>query len=140
MSPPSHPETVDRSPYPDSVDIDLVNALIQIVRSNLDVIVLFAATAGTLVGVAIATARTDIRAARQMSRFLLAVAIVLPFVLLLALVAQPAGFSAMFYESPWYQVALPWAGAIGYLTGLGWMIRIYRADPEPGETTWRYRP
>ena len=22
--------------------------------------------------------------------------------------------------------------------GLSWMVRIYRADPEPGEPTWRY--
>lgn len=42
-------------------------------------------------------------------------------------------------EPPWYEVALPWAGAAGYLIGLGWMIRIYRADPEPDEPTWRYR-
>ena len=45
----------------------------------------------------------------------------------------------MFNEAPWYEAALPWAAAAGYLFGLGWMIRIYRADPEPDEPTWRYR-
>ena len=58
-------------------------------------------------------------------------------------VGAPGGPTPMFEPSPifepWYVEALTWAGAAGYLVGLGWMIRIYRANPEPGERTWRYR-
>ena len=81
----------------------------------------------------------DVRAARRMARLLLGVAIVLPFVALLAWIAQPAGFQPLFNASPWWAEALPWAGATAYAIGLGWMIRIYRADPEPGDPTGRYR-
>jgi len=30
-------------------------------------------------------------------------------------------------------------GLIVPAIGIAWMIRIYRADPEAGERTWRYR-
>ena len=30
-------------------------------------------------------------------------------------------------------------GACGILIGLIWMIRLYRADPEPDQRAWRYR-
>jgi hypothetical protein len=81
----------------------------------------------------------NVPAARQMARNLLAVAIAMPFFVLAGLVIQPGGFRGMIYEPPWYELSLPWVGAFGYLFGLGWMIRIYRADPEPDEPTWRYR-
>ena len=74
-----------------------------------------------------------------MARNLLAVAIAMPFFVLAELVIQPGCLCGMFYEPTWYEIALPWVGAFGYLFGLGWMIRIYRADPEPDEPTWRYR-
>ncbi len=79
-------------------------------------------------------------AARRMARLLIGTAIVLPILTFFAWIAQP-GFTGgpMFYEAPWYEAALPWAAAAGYLFGLGWMIRIYRADPEPDRGTWRYR-
>jgi hypothetical protein len=80
----------------------------------------------------------DALAGRWMARHLLAIAVALPFLVLIAWVVQPGSISGM-YDPPWYVSALPWAGAAGYLLGLGWMIRIYRADPEPGERTWRYR-
>jgi hypothetical protein len=54
-------------------------------------------------------------------------------------IASPSGFEPMF-GPPWYVDALPYlAAAAVYLVGLGWMIRIYRARPEDGERTWRYR-
>lgn len=28
---------------------------------------------------------------------------------------------------------------VGVVGGLAWMIRIYRADPEPDQAAWRYR-
>jgi hypothetical protein len=83
--------------------------------------------------------RWDGLAGRAVAKHMIIFAVLLPVAILLAWVAQPGHFGPMFYEPPWYEVALPWAGAIGYLVGLGWMIRIYRADPEPEEPTWRYR-
>jgi hypothetical protein len=79
-------------------------------------------------------------AARRMSRLLIAIAIFLPIIMFVAWSAQP-GFTGgpMFGEPPWYQATLPWAAAAVYMFGLGWMIRIYRADPEPDRQTWRYR-
>ena len=78
---------------------------------------------------------------KAVARAMIVFAVLLPLAVLIALVAQPGHMGGgMFYETPWYEVALPWAGAVGYLIGLGWMIRIYRADPEPDEPIWRYRP
>lgn len=82
--------------------------------------------------------RPEVREARLIGRGLITVAVVLPFLVLIAWVMQPGGISPM-YEPPWYAAALPWAGVAGYLLGLGWMIRIYRANPERGERSWRYR-
>jgi hypothetical protein len=39
----------------------------------------------------------------------------------------------------WWEDWLAPAGLIGVLIGLVWMIRIYRADPEPDQRAWRYR-
>lgn len=77
-----------------------------------------------------------------MARALLIAAIAMPAVVGVWWILEPFVMGAMSgnpSEPPWYEVALPWAGAAGYLIGLGWMIRIYRADPEPDEPTWRYR-
>jgi hypothetical protein len=83
--------------------------------------------------------RADLPAARRNARALLIASIAMPVVVLLLWVMQPGYIGGMF-EQPWYEVALPCGvGALGYLVGLGWMIRIYRADPEPDEPTWRYR-
>ncbi len=83
--------------------------------------------------------KVDLAAARRMARALLIAAIAMPAVVVILWVLQPGGFHGMFYEPPWYEVALPWVGVAGYIFGLTWMIRIYRADPEPDERTWRYR-
>jgi hypothetical protein len=40
--------------------------------------------------------------------------------------------------SPWRYAHLVVAG-VGIIVGLVWMIRIYRADPEPDQHAWRYR-
>ena len=82
----------------------------------------------------------DVEAARGTARAMLMLVILLGALALFLWLAAP-GFSGggMMYEPPWYEVALPWAGPAIYLIGLGWMIRIYRANPEPDETTWRYR-
>jgi hypothetical protein len=36
------------------------------------------------------------------------------------------------------QVVLVAGAVVAQLGGFAWMIRIYRADPEAGERTWRY--
>jgi hypothetical protein len=84
--------------------------------------------------------RWDGLTGRAVARYMIVFAALLPVAILLVWVVQPGHIGGgMLYEPPWYVVALPWAGAIGYLVGLGWMIRIYRADTEAGESTWRYR-
>ncbi|HET9756142.1 MAG TPA: hypothetical protein VFP66_06555 [Candidatus Limnocylindrales bacterium] len=83
--------------------------------------------------------QVDLPAARRMARAMLIAAIAMPAVVVILWFLQPGGFHGMIYEHPWYEIALPWVGVAGYLFGLSWMIRIYRADPEPDERTWRYR-
>lgn len=78
----------------------------------------------------------------ESSRAMIIFAILLAAATLFVLIAQPGGFRGMFYEPPWYEVALPWVAAAGYLVGLAWMIWIYRRshlEPEPDEPVWRYR-
>lgn len=69
------------------------------------------------------------------------IAALLPLAILFAWTAQPGHMGGgMLYEPEWFEVALPWAGAIGYLVGVGWMIRIYRRSHlEPDTSFWRYR-
>ncbi len=43
------------------------------------------------------------------------------------------------WEPPILYRLLPWAGVVAYVVGIAWMVRIYRADPEAGESPWRYR-
>ena len=44
-----------------------------------------------------------------------------------------------YFEPPLWQQLMPWAGVAAYVVGIAWMIRIYRTDPEAGESPWRYR-
>lgn len=114
--------------------------LASLIRSNLGILVPLVGLVGALVGLAIAIRiRADVPAARRMARALLAVTLALPFIALVGVAMQPGGPSPMFDARPWYAHVLPWVGATAYVVGLGWMIRIYRADPEPDEPTWRYR-
>ena len=83
--------------------------------------------------------KVDVEAARKTARSMLLLVIGLGILGFVMLLAAPGFIGGMMYEPPWYAAALPWAGPAIYLIGLGWMIRIYRADPEPDETTWRYR-
>jgi hypothetical protein len=45
----------------------------------------------------------------------------------------------MFYEPSLFEMLLPWAGGIGVIVGIVWMLRLSRPDPEAGERSWRYR-
>jgi hypothetical protein len=72
----------------------------------------------------------------MMARALIALAVLcaLPIPLLWAVPTAP-----MFGPVPWYAPWLPVAGVASYFVGLGWMVRIYRANPEPDTQSWRYR-
>lgn len=38
-----------------------------------------------------------------------------------------------------YEPWLPLIALAGVVVGFVWMVRIYRADPEPDQKIWRYR-
>jgi hypothetical protein len=63
-------------------------------------------------------------------------------------------FAFLFLAAPWFTggagpseswilrqapTALAVVGIMGVVLGLVWMVRIYRADPEPSERYWRFR-
>jgi hypothetical protein len=75
-----------------------------------------------------------------MIRFELVVAFAAPVVAGLLWVAAP-GFTGggMFYKASLIETLLPWAGGIGVVVGIVWIIRLSRPDPEAGERSWRYR-
>lgn len=64
-------------------------------------------------------------------------ALVLPASVLILFIAAPGftGGSIGATEPPPIELV----GAAIYILGLGWMIRIYRANPEPDQGAWRYR-
>ena len=39
----------------------------------------------------------------------------------------------------WQVIGSLVVGAAGIMIGFFWMVRIYRADPEPDQRVWRYR-
>ena len=54
-------------------------------------------------------------------------------------VIQPRFIGPMYLEPPVWSQALTALAVVGVIGGLAWMIRIYRADPEPDQHAWRYR-
>jgi hypothetical protein len=72
-------------------------------------------------------------------RFELFVALAAPGGLAFLYVAAPRGGEPMFPEPLPVGQALLWVGALGYVLGLVWMIRLSRPRPEAGEPSWRYR-
>ena len=55
-------------------------------------------------------------------------------------IAAPNGPSGMYLQEPgpiW--LIVPAIGVMGLAVGLLWMVRIFRADPEPRTKSWRYR-
>lgn len=77
---------------------------------------------------------------RDLARAELAIAAIVGFVVVPFLyVAAPGGIEPMFYEPPWQETALAGIAVAGTLIGFTWMVRIYRADPEPDQEAWRYR-
>ena len=76
---------------------------------------------------------------RRTARGLIVLAILYGLASVFLWVAQPGFMDPMFHPWRWHQAVIPILGVASYFLGLGWMIRIYRAQPEPGERTWRYR-
>ena len=83
--------------------------------------------------------KTDGQRARRSARVQMGLAIGYGLGAVLILWVARPGFIDIFHPFYWYDTVLPIAGIASYLIGLGLMVRIYRAQPEPGERTWRYR-
>jgi hypothetical protein len=77
------------------------------------------------------------RRGRQVARRLIVLAVLPGLAMLLAWIAQPGFMYVM--SVPWFVPYIPFIGFVMYFLGLGWMVRIYRADPEPDRRSWRYR-
>jgi hypothetical protein len=78
--------------------------------------------------------------ARRLIRFELGVAFTIPVVAGFLFIAGPQFSGGMSYrEPPLIESLVPWVGVLGVIIGIVWMIRIARADPEAGESFWRYR-
>lgn len=82
--------------------------------------------------------------ARRLARLELLIAVASPATALFMWMAAPGFFRPSSYGSgSWLYDLAPSAVAIlgiaGVVFGLVSMVRIYRADSEPGERTWRYR-
>ncbi len=75
---------------------------------------------------------------RRTARGLLLLAIALDALLALLFLAAPTSRGPMFQEPPAMPLWLVPVVGIGLnLLGLAWMIRLYRADPEAGRSSWR---
>lgn len=60
----------------------------------------------------------------------------------LVFMSAPAMMSPMFGPDDTTALGMeliPFAGLAIQLIALAWMVRIYRADPEPDQGAWRYR-
>jgi protein-S-isoprenylcysteine O-methyltransferase Ste14 len=78
------------------------------------------------------------RRGREIARVLVtAVLVLLAFVAFLFL-NMPNTIGPLF-EPRLTDWIVPGLGILGILVGLGWMVRIFRADPEPDSSAWRYR-
>jgi protein-S-isoprenylcysteine O-methyltransferase Ste14 len=79
------------------------------------------------------------RRGREIARGLVtAVLVLLAFVTFL-LLNLPNPMGGGFFEPSLTRWILPGLGVLGILLGLAWMVRIFRADPEPDSLAWRYR-
>ena len=75
---------------------------------------------------------------RHLARLILYVAIALDVLLaLLVYVWAPNTMGPMFSAPPRHMWLIPAFGIALNLAGLAWMIRIVRADPEAGSSSWR---
>jgi hypothetical protein len=84
------------------------------------------------------TAMTRGQRGRDLARAELAIAAIVGFIVAPFLYVAAPGFTGP--PSPDVPI-VGFAGlaAAGILIGFTWMVRIYRADPEPDQRAWRYR-
>jgi hypothetical protein len=68
---------------------------------------------------------------------MIALAVLPGLVMLFAWISQPGFMYAK--PVPSFVPFIPFIGFVMYVLGLGWMVRIYRAEPEPDARSWRYR-
>jgi len=84
------------------------------------------------------------RRGREIARGLIVLAAALVPLTLFYLVARSGWMGGPMFEPRYFGLTLDEVSLVvgfgGMALGLGWMVRIYRADPEPGKRTWRYRP
>ncbi len=83
--------------------------------------------------------RRRLHRARVLIRAEFAIAVAIPVIAGFLLVAAPGFTGGGIWEPPLYVTLLPWAGVVGWIVGIVWMIRLSRPDSEPGERSWRYR-
>jgi cation transporter-like permease len=83
--------------------------------------------------------RRRLERSRNLVRIEFAFAVAAPLVVGFLIIAAPGGPSPMFMRPSLVASVLPWAGVVAYVVGIAWMVRICRADPDAGESPWRYR-
>jgi hypothetical protein len=76
-------------------------------------------------------------AGRRQARRILFTAIALDLFVVLVFVSQPSTMGGPFGPPPLTAYVVPAFGILLNLIGLAWMVRIIRADPEGGRTSWR---
>jgi hypothetical protein len=78
---------------------------------------------------------------RRLARAMFAAALMALAIPAFFFIAAPNGPTAMYLqEPPALHAAIPFVGVAGIVIGLVWMVRIFRADPEPENAKgWRYR-
>jgi cytochrome bd-type quinol oxidase subunit 2 len=79
------------------------------------------------------------RRGRALGRMMIFVVFVVVAFMALVWIASPNFIGGVYDPGPlWFIV--PAIGIVGLVGGLIWMVRIFRADPEPeGAKGWRYR-
>jgi hypothetical protein len=77
--------------------------------------------------------------ASTLTRVELVILVASPLVAGFLWVLAPGSFRAMFLHPSLIAQVLPWAGIVGAIVGLAWILHVSRADPEAGDRTWRYR-
>lgn len=82
--------------------------------------------------------KTDGQRGRRRARALIGLSIGYGLGALVLWVAWP-WFIDVSHPWYWYDTVLPIVAITSYFIGLGWIVRIYRTQTEPGERTWRYR-
>jgi hypothetical protein len=79
------------------------------------------------------------RRGREIARGLVAAVLVLLAFVTVLLLNLPDPMGGPIFEPSLSGWILPGLGVLGILLGLAWMVRIFRADPEPDSSAWRYR-